>query len=421
MKTTIGVKWILTCLILALLTGCGGTQVTEIREATDTPLPPTATQTSLPPTETAEPIPTATQTPIPPSPTPVPPTATQTPEPTPSPFPTPIPLPRSRYGNGLVYDHESSLIIVVGGGIGEMTIANDTWTYDFNMGQWKQIEIESGTGPPPLDNGAMVYDAESDRAIWHGGLEGETADFSKFIRDTWSFDANSGTWEKRAPGPAGGFDHQMAYDSESDRVVYFGGVFLNMDAFNLLNALWQGEKLGGTWTYDWNTDTWTEMEPNPSPPPRYGAAMAYHAQADRVIMFGGVFEYQSEDDRHVWAYDLNTNTWEQMGAVEGVPLASLRMAYDAESNLMVLYGGGRINLGGNQTWVYNFEEDSFTNMSPEHTPGNKISWHAMTYVDEIDRVVLFGGMLDGDYSAKLAEPWLYDYNENNWLPLSESQ
>jgi hypothetical protein len=317
----------------------------------------------------------------------------------------------------LVYDNESSLVIVFGGSTGENAV-NDTWTYDIGLGQWKQIEFESGTGPPLLSGGAMVYDAESDRTIWHGGFnpdQGWTP-----TRDTWSFDANSRTWEERAAGPAGGFDQQLAYDSESDKVVYFAGVLLKLDAPMLFSALRQGEKLGGTWTYDWNTDTWTEMEPSPSPSPRYGAAMAYHPKADRVIMFGGVFDYRSEEDRHVWAYDLNTNTWEQMGSAEGVPLEGFKMAYDAESNLMVLYGGGNFHSGGNQTWVYRFEEDSWTNMSPEHIPG-KIAWHAMTYVDEIDRVFLFGGMPNGDYNANLAEPWLYDYNSDTWEPIAQDR
>jgi len=81
--------------------------------------------------------------------------------------------------------------------------------------------------------------------------------------------------------------------------------------------------------------------------------MAYHAKADRVIMFGGGFDYRSEEDHHVWAYDLNANTWEQMGAAEGVPLEGSKMAYDAESNLMVLYGGGSFmggGGGGSSTW-----------------------------------------------------------------------
>jgi hypothetical protein len=43
----------------------------------------------------------------------------------------------------------------------------------------------------------------------------------------------------------------------------------------------------------------------------------------------------------------------------------------------------------------------------------------MTYVDALNGVVLFGGRLNGDWNSKLAEPWLYAYNEDNWLPLSE--
>jgi hypothetical protein len=42
----------------------------------------------------------------------------------------------------------------------------------------------------------------------------------------------------------------------------------------------------------------------------------------------------------------------------------------------------------------------------------------MTYVDSLDRVLLFAGMLDGDWQSKLAESWVYDYNSDTWEPLA---
>ena len=87
---------------------------------------------------------------------------------------------------------------------------------------------------------------------------------------------------------------------------------------------------------------------------------------------------------------------------------------------MVLYWGEKLRWGDDKVWVYNVEEDAWTDMSPESTPG-KMTFHAMTYVDELGSVVLFGGMLDESYDSPLEEPWLYDYEDNNWYPLSESR
>jgi hypothetical protein len=209
----------------------------------------------------------------------------------------------------------------------------------------------------------------------------------------------------------------MTYDTESDRVVLFGGVFPLRPHVSFHQDLLRGEKLDGTWAYDLNSDTWKEMEPSASPPARCCFPMAYDAESDRVIMFGGVFDADAEKDKHVWAYDYNSNSWEQLGAAEGVPLYEVRMAYDAESDRIVLYGGGGLLGGGTETWAYDYNSDTWSKMAPEQVPGT-LALHAMAYVDSLDRILLFGGMLDGDWESKLTEPWVYDYNSDTWEPLA---
>ena len=44
----------------------------------------------------------------------------------------------------------------------------------------------------------------------------------------------------------------------------------------------------------------------------------------------------------------------------------------------------------------------------------------MVYVDSLDRILLFAGMLDGDWQRKLAEPWVYDCNNDTWELLAGS-
>jgi N-acetylneuraminic acid mutarotase len=267
--------------------------------------------------------------------------------------------------------------------------------------------------------GAMVFDTESGRFLWHGGMLAISHDKFYALKETWTYDASSDTWAEVAPGPPGGLFQQMAYDAESDRVILFGGVFPNKPHENFYRDLKLGEKLDGTWAYDLNSDTWTEMEPGVSPPARCCFPMAYDTESDRVIMYGGVFEAEAEKDRHVWAYDFNMNTWEQLGVAEKVPLNEGRMAYDAESDRIVLYEGGNLLAGGSETWTYDYNSDTWTQMAPDQVPGT-LSLHAMTYVDSLDRILLFAGMLDGNWQSKLAEPWIYDYNSDTWEPLVQN-
>lgn len=72
----------------------------------------------------------------------------------------------------------------------------------------------------------------------------------------------------------------MAYDKESDRVILFGG----QTGDNLRDPRsYNGE----TWAYDVEANKWTEMKPASGPRGRSAAELTYDAESDRVIMFGG--------------------------------------------------------------------------------------------------------------------------------------
>jgi hypothetical protein len=81
----------------------------------------------------------------------------------------------------LAYDSESDLVILSGGGIGQDVIVDDTWAHDSVAGQWARMEPPRRPGVPSF--GAMVYDAESDRIIWHGGVREIAHDKVRAVRD----------------------------------------------------------------------------------------------------------------------------------------------------------------------------------------------------------------------------------------------
>ena len=91
----------------------------------------------------------------------------------------------------------------------------------------------------------------------------------------------------------------MAYDSESDRVILVGGHKVPGD----YGA--QSE----TWAFDYNTQTWQNMLPT-TKPLRLAHQMAYDEESDLVVLFGGL---EGSDlntiYNHVYTYDYNTNNW----------------------------------------------------------------------------------------------------------------
>src|SRR5439155_6266736 len=148
--------------------------------------------------------------------------------------------------------------------------------------------------PPARSYFAMAYDSESDRVILFGGLGASSGEFN----DTWAYDFNTNTWTKMDPvaeAPARG-SHAMTYETRSDRVILFGG---NSNA-GLLND---------TWAYDFNTNSWTDRAPSVGPAASYSVGMAYDAQSDRLILFGGCCTSLGLPLNDTWADDFNADTW----------------------------------------------------------------------------------------------------------------
>ena len=94
---------------------------------------------------------------------------------------------------------------------------------------------------------------------------------------------------------------------------------------------------GETWAYDVAANKWTEMKPPSGPTGRGAAELAYDAESDRVILFGGWNKVAGGLD-DTWAYDYNTNTWTEMAKGPAKHLGA-RLAYDAESDRIILFGG----------------------------------------------------------------------------------
>ena len=219
------------------------------------------------------------------------------------------------------------------------------------------------------------------------------------------YDFNTDTWTKQALGPPTLLGHRMAYDAESDRVILFGG-----------EATTTGRRSNDTWAYDFNTNSWTEMKPSISPPAEYFQAMTYDAESDRVLMWWG------SPDNSVWAYDFNTNTWTENETVERPSKGRFGgLVYDSESDRSILYGGGyyRWTDTTDATWAYDYNTNTWTKMEPSETPP-KLTIHAMVYNPTSDLVVLFGGRV-GAGDAYTAETWTYDFNSDTWTNVTLGQ
>jgi len=331
----------------------------------------------------------------------------------------PTPYSPAKAGHSMAYDSANDLIIVYGGHIGSGTENRryDTRAYDYNKNEWTNL---NPTVKPNASSWlAMAYDSESEKLILFGGVPKD----GYALAETWIYDYSTNSWIKADPNasPSLRGSHVMAYDSESDVVIMHGG------------AVWAEDNPAGvyinyndTWAYDFNSDTWTNMEPTGLDVGLSESQMTYDSESDKIIMVGGYFVYPYDDPQEeyyateTWAYDYNTNTWENITTtIHPSHRVDHALAYDSESDRTILVGGHKI-LGDynlqDETWAFDYNTETWENMNPSTKPV-RIA-HQMAYDEESDLVILFGGLNSSGISTFYNEVYTYDYNNNNWTLMS---
>jgi hypothetical protein len=315
-----------------------------------------------------------------------------------------VPWPSPRIHPSMFYEPATERIFMFSGmsGMQRNVDLNEVWTYDSASGSWQLM----GEMAPKDTLISFGFDEESRRVVGLNNLP----------RKTWAYDLETGAWEEQQPSeqpsedpPLGRrFGAGMSYDAESDRLIFFGGG--------------APEKLfSDTWAYDYNTDTWEEMLPSSSPSPRAMFQMAYDSESDRVILWGGFMEPEVEDVL-MWAYDYNSNTWEAFENADGPQQHWERgsMVYIPELDQMLVFTGMREYedvLVGPETWYYDYNTNSWTKIEIETSPP-QLAMYAMVYDPATGKVVLFGGERSSKYAGDISnDVWLFDPGEENWSQL----
>ena len=144
-----------------------------------------------------------------------------------------------------------------------------------------------------------------------------------FLHATFALGQSGWTQQFPLQAPAGRNFFAMAYDADRNETVVFGGIVNN------------SQVLGDTWV--WNGAGWIQKTPPNSPPARFGHAMAYDAARQEVVLFGGLQANGSiEADTWVW----NGTTWTQVFPAAAPPPRDLAaMTYDSVRSETILFGG----------------------------------------------------------------------------------
>lgn len=207
-----------------------------------------------------------------------------------------------------------------------------------------------------------------------------------------------------AAGPAARWDHTLAADPETGRLILFGG----RDG--------AGTPYSDTWVYDAAVQSWTAVE-GAGPSPRFGHAAALDA-ANRVLyLFGGQAGPDFFND--TWRFDLDALAWEQMTSGEAGPSPryGTSAVLDGDGNLLVSHGftfDGRFD----DTWSFDPATGVWTDVSPApETRPLKRCLHEAIWDADAGRMLLYGGCSSGFGPCPQGDLWSFDPATQAWTEL----
>jgi len=164
-----------------------------------------------------------------------------------------------------------------------------------------------------------------------------------------------------------------------------------------------------TWRYNIAADAWTEIFPATPPGVREHHGMAYASNAQVIVLFGGQNSLGSIND--TWEFDVNTDSWSQViTAPNPGGMVSPPLAYDSSQGRVIT---ADTNIGGFQTWAYNPVGNTWSNRVPLANPPGRV-YHTLSYDEFNGKTTVFGGTTPGFPPVIRADTWEYDWSLNSW-------
>lgn len=277
--------------------------------------------------------------------------------------------PSCRIGHAMVYDANRERVVFHSGLDFANGLETDTWEWDGTC--WTKVAV---TGPPGRLWHAMAYDAARRRVVLFGGHN-----LSRALGDTWEWDGN--TWTLCATtGPSPRNNHAMAYDAARARVILFGGEF----GF--------GSPVSSNETWEWDGSSWTLRAPVVDPGYRYHHAMAYDSDRERIVLYGGRSGLLHFSDTWEWDGTTWSLRWASGTPQGPQQRVWHLMTYDSKRQRVVLFGGllGVYPYKNylEDTWEW---DGSMWSLRATVGPLAPRAWAGLAYDSARERVVLYAG------------------------------
>ena len=299
-------------------------------------------------------------------------------------LPSQDPQPAPRFDGTIAYNPASRQLYLFGGQ--DTAPANDLWTYSLAQRRWTEVGAASPK-PPARFGHTLLFDPVRNRLIVFGGQA------RGFFNDVWAFDIARGAWQqigRDEAGPSQRYGHSAIYETARDRMIVSHG-FTDAGRFD------------DTWAFDLANNTWRNISPSGTRPLRRCLHhAAYDAANNQMYLYGGCSSGSGPCPQgDLWSFDLNTNIWtERTGQVNPPAREHYGMAFDAARKKLVVFGGRGAGVL-NDTWEYDPQRRSWQQVTPEGTAPSPRQRHETAYASDRGTIFFFGGVTGSGMTNEL--------------------
>jgi hypothetical protein len=162
--------------------------------------------------------------------------------------------------------------------------------------------------------------------------------------------------------------------------------------------------------------SWTELTPlaGPAPTGRRNASAILDPVDHRMIVFGG---FAATYTNEVWAFDLDTHTWENLTPVSGSPPARLTPAsvYDPDGHQMITWSGQGPGVFFNDVWAFDLDTNTWSQFMPTGGPPNIRYGVGYTWDPVVRELVTFAGFTN---QGRFDDVWRFNEQAVTWSDVS---
>lgn len=327
-----------------------------------------------------------------------------------------------RASDTVMYDPVSNKMVIFGG-TSQLPL---TFTDDHVFSLTNANGMESGStwsqyGPSPRSHPSAGYDASTDQMIVFGGQPSGAGVGP--LNDVWSevgvvaagqASLVGTNWVQVFPSgtpPAARFGQTGLYDSNSNRMIIFGG---GTSTTSCLNDVWLLDDANSAHgAPDWLSITATGT----SPAPRMNQTSVYDPTKNVLIVFGGT-NCAGGYFQDIWVLtnangEGGTPTWTKLNPANTPPAARENSSaiYDSVNNVLLIYAGDAGGAGFSDVWALSNANGQagtprWRQFAPAGTPPNGRTGQSTVYDAANNRMIMYGGINAINGTRFLYDSWI---------------